>query len=196
MDCYKTLIIPKRAQQSVHPTSGSLRDLGAVFWLRVFSTSQTLSTPAHLRVPITAPVKSFPKNGFYKRQAESGRAARVSCSCGSFFWLYFCFIWERFAIPASLSICDGVEHALDFHFALASPPQTQKREQLLQPFDKLRARSAVPVFAWGVSPFYQNLSAGRRLVRMVRGRCPVPPCAPAFLRWRPPGAARSSSQSA
>jgi len=38
------------AQHSVHPTSGSLRGLGAFFWLRVFSTSQTLSTPAHLRV--------------------------------------------------------------------------------------------------------------------------------------------------
>ena len=41
------------AQQSVHPTSGSLRGLGAVFWLRVFSTSQILSTPAHLRVTQT-----------------------------------------------------------------------------------------------------------------------------------------------
>jgi hypothetical protein len=41
------------AQQSVHPTCGSLRDLQAFFWLWVFSTSQTLSTPAHTRVTQT-----------------------------------------------------------------------------------------------------------------------------------------------
>ena len=43
----------KSAQQSVHPTCGSLRDLGAFFWLWVFSTSQAESTPAHLRVTQT-----------------------------------------------------------------------------------------------------------------------------------------------
>jgi hypothetical protein len=37
----------------VHPTSGSRRDLRAFFWLQVFSTSQTLSTPTHLRVTQT-----------------------------------------------------------------------------------------------------------------------------------------------
>jgi hypothetical protein len=37
----------------VHPTCGSLRDLQAFFWLRVFSTSQTLSTPTHTRVTQT-----------------------------------------------------------------------------------------------------------------------------------------------
>jgi len=41
------------AQQSVHPTCGILRDLQAFFWLRAFSTSQTLSTPAHTRVTQT-----------------------------------------------------------------------------------------------------------------------------------------------
>jgi len=38
-----SLAFIKVAQQSVHPTLGSLRDLQAFFWLRVFSTSQTLS---------------------------------------------------------------------------------------------------------------------------------------------------------
>jgi len=37
----------------VHPTLGSLRDLQAFFWLQVFSTSQTLSTPAPARVTQT-----------------------------------------------------------------------------------------------------------------------------------------------
>jgi len=37
----------------VHPTLGSLRDLQAFFWLRVFSTSQTLSTPTPARVTQT-----------------------------------------------------------------------------------------------------------------------------------------------
>jgi hypothetical protein len=37
----------------VHPTSGSLRGLGAFFWLRVFSTSQAFFSPAHLRVTQT-----------------------------------------------------------------------------------------------------------------------------------------------
>jgi hypothetical protein len=37
----------------VHPTCGILRGLQAFFWLRVFSTSQTLSTPAHTRVTQT-----------------------------------------------------------------------------------------------------------------------------------------------
>ena len=41
------------AQQSAHPTCGSLRDLGAFFWLWFFSTSQALSTPAHTRVTQT-----------------------------------------------------------------------------------------------------------------------------------------------
>ena len=40
-------------QQCVQRTAGSLRDLQAVFWLQVFSTSQSLSTPAHLRVTPT-----------------------------------------------------------------------------------------------------------------------------------------------
>jgi hypothetical protein len=31
-------------------TCGSLRGLQAFFWLRVFSTSQTLSTPAHMQI--------------------------------------------------------------------------------------------------------------------------------------------------
>jgi hypothetical protein len=43
----------KNAQQSVHPTCGSLRGLEAFFWLRAFSTSQTLSTLAHTRVTQT-----------------------------------------------------------------------------------------------------------------------------------------------
>jgi hypothetical protein len=38
------------AQQSVHPTCGSPRDLQAFFWLWAFSTSQSESTPAHTRV--------------------------------------------------------------------------------------------------------------------------------------------------
>ena len=37
----------------MHPTCGILRDLGAFFWLRVFPTSQTLSTPTHTRVTQT-----------------------------------------------------------------------------------------------------------------------------------------------
>jgi len=45
--------LQNHAQQSVHPTLGSLRDLQAFFWLRVFSTSQTLSTPAPARVTQT-----------------------------------------------------------------------------------------------------------------------------------------------
>jgi len=42
------------AQQSVQLTCGSLRGLEAFFWLWVFSTSQTLSTPAH--TPLTQTV--------------------------------------------------------------------------------------------------------------------------------------------
>jgi len=38
---------------------GSLRDLGAFFWLRAFSTSQTLSTPAHTRVTHTVRPHAF-----------------------------------------------------------------------------------------------------------------------------------------
>jgi len=54
----------KNAQQSVHPTLGILRDLQAFFWLRVFSTSQTLSTPAPARV--TQTVETVEKVGdFY-----------------------------------------------------------------------------------------------------------------------------------
>jgi len=45
--------LPVHAQQSVHPTCGILRDLQAFFWLWAFSTSQTLSTPAHTRVTQT-----------------------------------------------------------------------------------------------------------------------------------------------
>ena len=41
------------AQHRVHLTCGSLRGLGAFFWLRVFSTSQSLSTPAHTQVTQT-----------------------------------------------------------------------------------------------------------------------------------------------
>jgi hypothetical protein len=52
------------AQQSVHPTCGILRDLQAFFWLWVFPTSQSESTPAPARVPITAVVKGFPKIDF------------------------------------------------------------------------------------------------------------------------------------
>jgi len=37
----------------VHPTSGILRDFQAFFWLWAFSTSQTFSQPAHLRVTQT-----------------------------------------------------------------------------------------------------------------------------------------------
>jgi hypothetical protein len=43
----------KAAQQSVHPTCGSRRDLQAFFWLRFFSTSQAFSQPAHTRVTQT-----------------------------------------------------------------------------------------------------------------------------------------------
>jgi len=48
----------KSAQQSVHWTLGILRDFQAFFWLRVFSTSQTLSTPAP--VPVTQTVGRSP----------------------------------------------------------------------------------------------------------------------------------------
>ena len=43
----------KNAQQSVHPTCGSRRDLQAFFWLWAFPISQALSTPAHSRVTQT-----------------------------------------------------------------------------------------------------------------------------------------------
>ena len=46
-------VLHKASQQSVHPTCGILRDLQAFFWLWAFSTSQTLSTPAHTRVTQT-----------------------------------------------------------------------------------------------------------------------------------------------
>jgi len=53
------LVSGQATQQSVHLTCGSLRDLQAFFWLRVFSTSQTLSTPAHLRVTQTVRPHAF-----------------------------------------------------------------------------------------------------------------------------------------
>ena len=40
-------VLHKACQQSVQLTCGSLRDLQAFFWLRVFSTSHAESTPAH-----------------------------------------------------------------------------------------------------------------------------------------------------
>ena len=44
---------PRAAQQSVHLTCGSLRDLRAFFWLRAFSCSQAFSQPAHKQVTQT-----------------------------------------------------------------------------------------------------------------------------------------------
>jgi hypothetical protein len=41
------------AQQSVQLTCGSLRGLGAFFWLWVFPTSQTESTPTHTQLTQT-----------------------------------------------------------------------------------------------------------------------------------------------
>ncbi len=46
-------VMPKTAQQSVHPTCGSLRGLGAVFWLRVFPTLRASPRSAHTRVTQT-----------------------------------------------------------------------------------------------------------------------------------------------
>jgi hypothetical protein len=47
------LVSGQATQQSMHPTCGSLRDLQAFFWLWVFSTSQSESTPTHTRVTQT-----------------------------------------------------------------------------------------------------------------------------------------------
>jgi len=63
-----SLAKPAAAQQSVHPTSGSLRDLQVFFWLWFFSTSQTLFTPAHLRVtPAVSQPRAKPNTSLIRK---------------------------------------------------------------------------------------------------------------------------------
>src|SRR3990172_5725740 len=88
---------PRAAQQSVHLTGGSLRDLRAFFWLRAFSCSQAFSQPAHKQVPITALVKGLQKIDFHECQVESSEPREQKNSHGSFLLLNLFFKRERFA---------------------------------------------------------------------------------------------------
>ena len=64
------------AQQSVHLTCGSLRVLQAFFWLRAFSTSQALSTPAHKQVMQTVRYYVLKKRSFLVSSLEKGKRER------------------------------------------------------------------------------------------------------------------------
>ena len=84
-------------------------DLQAFFWLRVFSTSQTLSTPTHLRVTQTVghlAMWSSKENLagvclahiFFFRVSLSSRRSRLACNQFCFSWFLLAFIFWLFRL--------------------------------------------------------------------------------------------------